>query len=464
MKEHRVWVVLGILAVLGLVGLVIGLGRPRMSGVAQFPSPLQTPTPVMVEPTPVDQNMPTPTAPSEDWPTLTPPPTVTPRPTLPFVPKVTPTPVPTRPPIALTPISRGTPSSQLQSIVYVAKVEQTSEVRALSVDGQMNVWADSPVVFDKLAQPLWGLFLSPGGRYIMVQTAGDGQFIYIADITSGRVFCWPSEQKDCSGEFLAWISDSQLLLRSGEAGIVNVETGKYEKLALPVSDEGYALTNLVAVNSDRSKAAYPLTDAREGKSVLWTMNIDGTNKEPVHTTDGPIVVLSWSPVDEQLFFMTRDVSPLTSTAKLWLLDGESNTVKLLAENIYKPYEWHYRPSWSSNGQYITFVQADNPRYISNEDDTLSYLVGLNVYIVDIKTIQVTKLSSFEDREVSFPIWSPDSRFVAFLSTFVSDVYTPYAEVWVADVTSTQCFAVSGAAEPGSAIVWLAMDISDKEDQ
>ena len=134
---------------------------------------------------------------------------------------------------------------------------------------------------------------------------------------------------------------------------------------------------------------------------------------------------------------------------------------LLAENVYKPYEWHYRPSWSSNGQYITFIQADNPRRISNEDGTLSYLVGLNVYVADATTTQITRLSNFEDRGVSFPTWSPSSRFVAFLSTLVPDVYTSYAEVWVADVAATQLFAISGEAEPGSAIAWLSVDVFDQ---
>jgi dipeptidyl aminopeptidase/acylaminoacyl peptidase len=66
--------------------------------------------------------------------------------------------------------------------------------------------------------------------------------------------------------------------------------------------------------------------------------------------------------------------------------------------------------------------------------------------------------------VSFPTWSPNGQFVAFLSTFMPDVYTHYAEVWVADVAATQLFAVSEAANPGNAIAWLPIDISGREDQ
>jgi hypothetical protein len=140
--------------VLALVALALGLAwllGPRGALPVQQISPVQTPTPGLTGmPTPTSTRYVEPTAPSEDWPTLTPPPTrgiPTPRGT-PVdkgtpVPTQTPTPFPSLP---LPPISEGEPSLDLWSILYLP-LEDELAVHGVLVDAQGRRWFDPQVVY-----------------------------------------------------------------------------------------------------------------------------------------------------------------------------------------------------------------------------------------------------------------------------------------------------------------------------
>ena len=138
------------------------------------------------------------------------------------------------------------------------------------------------------------------------------------------------------------------------------------------------------------------------------------------------------------------------------MNSDGSDASLLSQNVPKAAEWRYRPTWSPDGRHIALVLVDDLSLFSSLDGPGGELAesGTNVYIVDTVTGRVTRLSSFEGRNTGFPTWSPDGRFVAFVSTIVADEHTRYGEIWLASVDGSQLYGVSGTAKPYSALAWL----------
>jgi WD40 repeat protein len=314
-----------LLGLLGLVALAVGLSwlfgpqglRPgqqvlptQQAMPIQQVSPLRTPTPgKYVEPT----------APSEDWPTLTPPPTrVMPTRGTPIVKYVeTLTPTPTRPPLALTPVPEGTPPDALQLLYYVADTDAGPELHAIGMDAQGRRWSESIAAYSMPAWDLWGLCLSPDNKYLAAQTAGDGRSVYIIDMSSERVSCLLDEPVGCRGDFYGWTSGGQVLFRPLDAqpgaldaklGIVLVDfaRGQYKEMELPIDSGGYSVANNLTLNAENSKIAYSTTDWGSRESAIWIRDISDGDEQLIHKVAGWIATLSWSPTGEQLLFLSLD--------------------------------------------------------------------------------------------------------------------------------------------------------------
>jgi Tol biopolymer transport system component len=448
---------------LALVAMAVGLSwlvgprgpLPRQQVLpAQQMSPPRTPTPRPVE-TPTPTMYMEPTAPSEDWPTLTPYPTrgmPTPRGTPVVKASPTPAPVPTRPPLPLTPIPEGTPPADLSSLYYVAETDTGPELRVIGIDKQGTRWSESVSAYNELTWDLWGLCPSPSGKYLAAQTTGDGRSVYIVDRSSDRVFCVLDKPIGCRGDFYGWTSDDQVLfcpldaqpdaLRAG-FGIVLIDfdKGQYKELELPIDSRGYSVANNPTLNADDSKIAYSTTGWGTHESAIWIRDMSDGDEQLVHEAAGWIVALSWLPAGDQFFFLTIK-GAASDPAELWLVNPDGSNARLLSQNVPKATEWRYRPTWSPDGRHIVFVLTNDPS------------PGTNVYVADAITGQITRLSSFEERNTGFPTWAPDGRFVAFVSTVITDEHTRYGEIWVVSVDGRQLHAVSGIARPHSALAWL----------
>jgi Tol biopolymer transport system component len=458
--------------VLALVVMVVGLSRlvgprgplPRQQVLpAQQMSPPRTPTP-----RPVKTLTPTryaePSVPSEDWPTLTPPPTRgMPTPRAPVV-KGTPlSPTPTRTPLPLTSIPEGTPPADLSSLYYVAETDTGPELRVIGIDKQGTRWSESLTAYNELTWDLWGLYPSPSGKYLAAQTTRDGRSVYIVDRSSDRVFCVLNKPIGCRGDFYGWTSDDQVLFRPLDvqpdtlrAGfgivLIDFDKGQHKELELPIDSRGYSVANNPTLNTDDSKIAYSTTDWGSHESAIWIRDMSDGDEQLVHKAAGWIVALSWSSAGDQFLFLTIK-GAASDSAELWLVNSDGSNARLLSQDVPKATEWRYRPAWSPDSRHIVFVLTNDPS------------PGTNVYVADAITEQITRLSSFEERNTGFPTWAPDGRFVAFVSTVITDEHTRYGEIWVVSVDGRQLHAVSGIARPYSALAWSpAVPSAEKNEQ
>lgn len=426
-------------------------------------SPLGTPVPLPRQTTtsiPIATTMPT-IPPPPGYPTGEPwPPQVTPKPQQP---------TPIRPP-SLAP--SGFPPADQQALYYVANNAGFPELHVIGMDTQGRKQLEFRAVEDAalgginlVGLNLVGLYPSPDGKYLALEFLGDGYGeVKIVERSSGRVWCpLLDAPRGCWGGFVGWTPDNHFLFQPFDVPpegvislgviVVDIATGQYHALDLPVSPDGaYSLARNVLVSPDGTAVAYTITGSKGGEwaSEIWTMRVDSTEKQLIHRVSGLISALLWSPVGGRVVYVRSEPSQPES-GELWLVNADGSAARLLAVDLARAGQLHFRPAWSPDGRYVAFIQWEQPITF---DGTYVILAWSNVCVVDTITGQIIRLSSFERREANYPTWSPDSRFVAFVSTGRLEGESLYSEVWVASVDGSQLYAVSGIAKPWNALAWL----------
>jgi Tol biopolymer transport system component len=435
-------------------------------------SPLGTPVPLPEKPQSTATSIPsaTPTVPPPPgWPTGVPwPPQVTPEP---------PKPTPTRPP-SLAPV--GSPPDDQQSLYYVADNAGYSELHAVGMDEQGKQQSEFDVAVNlPYENALVGLHPSPDGKYLAMEFCLGPQdnLLLVMERISGQIWCPLGKQERCLGGFWDWTRDNQLLFRPtagnqlegvipGGALLVDINTGQHSQLDLPTSpDQVYSYAHNISLSPDDTRIAYAVTYAEDHKEIseIWTMRIGSENKQLVYKVEGVIHALSWSPAGEQLIYSYQPGSMPSANdpSELWMLNSDGTGARFVANNYGE-----CCPVWSPDGSYIAFVRVDD----------LSLFLGdwrgpgTNVYVVDTITGGITRLSAFEGRSNTHTTWSPDGKFVAFVSTIIMgepEMYSPgvvYVEVWVASVDGSQLYRVSETGRWNSALAWLPPSSSWKEEE
>ncbi len=146
----------------------------------------------------------------------------------------------------------GPPPADLQALYYVADNNGMPELRVIGIDNEGRKWSEANIPNPPLSQG-YALHASPDGKYLAIDLAYDG--LRVLELSSGRIWCvLENKQEECDGSFGDWMPDNRLLLRPGggqlpETGIVpggvlivDIHTGKYEQLDLPIQPQwGYSL-------------------------------------------------------------------------------------------------------------------------------------------------------------------------------------------------------------------------------
>jgi len=332
--------------------------------------------------------------------------------------------------------------------------EQLSEFRVVD---------DSPLGGMNLA----GLYPSPSKEYLaleLVHPMGGYAEVKIVELSSKRVFCPLDTSQGCWGGFSGWVSNDQFLFQPFDVppegvislGVIsiNIITGQYQPLDLPVSPDGvYSLAQNISSNLEGTQVAYSITSSKDGQltSEIWILPIKGIEKQLIHSVRGLVTGLAWSPVDSHLIYTYQGDPGSSPTAELWIVDTNGGNARLLATNIPESGELRFHPTWSPDGQYIVFAQVDRS-VISDETDRR--LIWSNVFVVSTITEHITPLSSFERHETSNFTWSPDSQSIAFMITHNGEGKTFASEVWVASVDGNQLDRIAANAKWNNALSWF----------
>lgn len=162
--------------------------------------------------------------------------------------------------------------------------------------------------------------------------------------------------------------------------------------------------------------------SQSGKSNLWLVNQDGSDKWQLTDVQGSIASFRWAPDGRSIAFTMQDGtegdpvidSDVFAHNRLWLLrlhdDDRGGTLVNLTDG--QPFSvsawsgaWAY--DWAPDSKSIAFAHQERPGLDSWTQAQLA--------TVDVESRQVTQLNVGNDNWKYFPKYSPDGKWLAFLN-------------------------------------------------
>lgn len=425
--------------------LALGILLVACGGVVSSPqSPLQFTSP---RPTPIPTATSVTVPPPPGYPTGQPwPPRITPATP---IPAATARPFPTP---AFLPMPTGKRPDQLQRLwfPYFPNPASSPQLRAVLVDQVGQQWGQSENLVGlelKAGYPgprLVGLYASPDAKYIAADVFyGDNGSIWLIEPASSRVQRILKD-KESMVHFIAWSPDSQKLLvraesTKGEIWLVHVLTERYQRLALPTDKAGSTTAQSAIFSPNGAQIAYatvvqPTAPNQASYIELWTMNLDGSDKQQLLKDQGAGVVegsLLWSNTMNYLVYVKQpDLNNPTASGELWALNLSTYTSKRLDMEVAAA--WPSRPILSPNGEMIAFVKGNGELWTFN-----------------LRTNRAKQISNPSGGSAVNPVWSPNGAFLAFTAN-----QSDHAVILVASVDGVQVYPVAGPSPVESPIVWL----------
>lgn len=448
------------IALLALIALAIG-NRNRLSFspvtlVSQEDSPI--PTPVLEEAPPAESNVIVvpPVEVSSQWtptPTWTPFPTWTPRPTPTRRPGPTATPFPTRGPAP-------TAAGRIYYVVY--EVAQGENMLGKSLLYQLSLGSQAEKLTESVRMPIsqpdvfYDVSPSPDGRYLLLlQPAMPGGMAHIVDRETDAHWSLAPEGEYESGRFFGWHPNSQqILFWNDRDQLVVIDVVSRERTILKLLE----LTVQGAAFSPDGEKIIFITKSNTSNRALWISSAVGADAKSIFDFDGSAYVFSWSPDSQYILYMggpgvgrtAEALAKYESRGPLWIVEPDGENPRPLAGPFVAGSG--YEPVWSPDSQWIVFTGLDEgeeygcfpKRQGGIIDWPTCQFVGTGVYIENIESGELRRLASGIK-----PVWSPDGRWVAFLSN-----QSGATEVWVVRMDGSNLRQVTVDGLIKTEVVWM----------
>jgi len=217
-------------------------------------------------------------------------------------------------------------------------------------------------------------------------------------------------------KIFGWHPDSQhLIYGESDVGLFNVNSGESTVIAntqqwanLPYSPQ----IDGVAFSPDGEQVIVSFTLSGQNWEV-WTLNADGSTPQMLFKTDYPIFAFAWSPDGSLIAFIGQGLEVMTP-------GGHDRRV------LSKDFSvgWGFEPVWSPDSQLIAFIAAE-----AFPDDLFT---GHKLRLADPVTGKEHNVISDSTSGEVEPVWSPDGKWVLFLSN-----RSGASEIWRAWPDGTQ---------------------------
>jgi Tol biopolymer transport system component len=288
------------------------------------------------------------------------------------------------------------------------------------------------------------LYASPDGQRIAADVFyGDNGSVWLIEPVSGhtqRIL----KDKESMGHFIAWSPDGQkLLIRAestkGEIWLIDVSTGRSQRLDLPIDLFGSTTAQSAAFSPDGLRIAYaiivqPTASGLASHIELWTMGLDGSDKQQLLQDSGAGVVegsLLWSSTMNHLVYIKQlDATSPNALGELWAVDISTHVPRRLNTEVVA--EWPSRPVLSPNGEIVAFVKSEG-----------------DLWTFDLRTNRAKQVSKLNGKSTANPVWSPDGTFLAF-----AENQSDHAVIVIASADGVRVYPVAGPAPIKSPIAWL----------
>lgn len=449
--------VLAAVIVVGLVFILRSVPGRVQTGQVALSSPLETPLPVVEDniihlPTVgPDGQLPLPP------PTWTPFPTWTPRPTPTRRPGPTATPFPTRAPA---PDAAGTIFYVVQEPAQMENAPRKNIVYRLSVGAQAEKLAEAvPVSIPPQLDTFYNVTSSPDGRYLLLlQPSMPGGTPHIFDMQTTQMWSLAPEGHHESGRFFGWHPNSQQILFWNDRDqllVINVLSRERTILKLlELTVQG------AAFSPDGEKVIF-ITRSNNSNRALWTSSTAGADAKPLLDFDGSAYVFNWSPDGQYILYMggpgvgrmAEALEKYASRGPLWIVEPDGQNPRPLSGLFVAGSG--YGPVWSPDSQWIVFTGLDEGQeygcFPKRKGEAIDWpqcqFIGTGVYIENIQSGELRRLASGIK-----PVWSPDGRWVAFLSN-----QGDATEIWVVHMDGSNLRQITADGLTKSEITWMSED-------
>ena len=288
---------------------------------------------------------------------------------------------------------------------------------------------------------LFDTFPAPHGQTLAVElSCPNGQSVLFLDTETGTISL-PFSATD--SHFLAWQSD-------GLAAYLKVDSLTAPRIVrayvgggqdeLPIPEFTYDL----AANPASNDVTFALSRGLGYGSELYLLNEEETTPQLLYSDPSNYLSFArFSPDGKKIAFIKIPDTQIPFTVgELWVADADGANARKLAE---ADAGHGYAANWSPDGTKIAYVVRENP-----EDEAAnqsSEALVSNIYIVEVASGGITRLTSFEEGYAETPHWSPDGNTLAF-----NVVINGRMNVFIADVNSGEVKPL--ATEPACCPTWM----------
>jgi Tol biopolymer transport system component len=266
--------------------------------------------------------------------------------------------------------------------------------------------------------------VSPSGRWLAAQISCEaGSYVLLWEVATQRV--WDVGEKVGHDHFfLSWMPQrDEFIVQAdhlAERHIYRVTASDGAIVQLPVPDDVYDL----AFSPDEQRILYATSRGLGFGSELWIANVEGHAPQLVLADPANILAFArWSPNGQGIAYLRLPDSTVPfPMGEVWVMDGAGqNPVFLSLADAGRG----FAPAWSPDGARLAFIGRENPNDLLAEQD-YGALVS-NIYLAELSTGSVSKLTTFTQTLVEQPVWSPDGTTVAF-----SAIANGQRKLWLAD--------------------------------
>jgi TolB protein len=140
---------------------------------------------------------------------------------------------------------------------------------------------------------------------------------------------------------------------------------------------------------------------------VYKVNSDGSNPTQLTTNEWADYSPMWSPDGSAIaFFSTRDDYHSESGPYLWelyIMQPDGGADRRLTEQATRK----SNPAWSPDGDSIAYNSRCDDDVCGNDYDD-------NIYVVDVSSERLRKVTTKGQRSEDQPTWSPDSSWIAYV--------------------------------------------------
>lgn len=318
-----------------------------------------------------------------------------------------------------------TPQPPLQATLYVYRFEPPALVE-LSEEFQ-------PVKDIPFSVPihcgLLDLFPAPAGEIIAIElSCPNGQMVLFLDIENATVM---QPVTDFDSHFLAWMPDGKAIYLKidslGDARVIRAYADGSQDL-IPIT----AFTYDLAPSANKGEFTFTFSRGLGQGSELWLAEQDGRIVQQLYADPFNYISFArWSPDGRLIAFIKiLDTQTPFTVGELWVADADGSNARKLA----KADAGHgYAANWSPDGKRIAFVVRENPED-ENADQSSEALIS-NIYVVEVKSGKLDRLTKFDNARAETPLWSPDGNTLAFTMVSNGRMQVQIADILTGEIRS-----------------------------